>query len=138
MAFVFGNWDIGFVRNPALYDPQTKPGRDRLSDAMMSYWTNFAYTGRPGRGRSGDQPEWQAWQNGEGMPKMIVLDADDDGGVRMSGKEVTLESIKADFMHERFSSQDNLCSTYREAFAGTPAFDRNEYAKLGDGGCDSH
>jgi para-nitrobenzyl esterase len=136
MAFVFGNWDIGFVRNRALYDPATTPGRDRLSEAMMSYWTNFAYTGRPGRGRQGDLPEWQPWQNGEGGPKVILLDSEEGGGVRMSSEEVTLESIKAAFMREHFSSQKNLCATYKETFAGTPAFDSEEYSNLGQGGCD--
>jgi para-nitrobenzyl esterase len=62
MAFVFGNWDVGFIDPDRLYDPATNPGRDRLSDAMMSYWANFAYTGRPGRGRDGTLPEWRPWR----------------------------------------------------------------------------
>ncbi len=135
MAFVFGNWDIGFVNPERLYDPTTNPGRDRLSQAMMSYWANFAYTGDPGRGRDGSLPEWQRWQMGDGTPRMIILDSDNDGGIRMSSDEMTIESIKAEFMTEDFSSQENLCNTYRETFAGTAVFDAREYATLRSGGC---
>lgn len=38
-------------------------------------------------------------------------------------------------MEEEFSSQENLCDTYRRTFAGTSAFDAREYAGLGAGGC---
>lgn len=136
MAFVFGDWDIGFVPAELLYDPATNSGRDRLSRAMMSYWSNFAYTGDPGRGRGGDLPQWQAWQNGEGNPKMIMLDSVNDGGIRMSGEEVTLDSIKARFLQENFADQANLCVTYRDTFFGTEAFDSSEYATLGAAGCE--
>ena len=135
MAFVFGNWDVGFIDSERLYDPATNPGRDRLSNAMMSYWANFAYTGRPARGRDGTLPEWQPWERGDGEPKMLILDSDKDGGIRMSAEEMTMGSIKAEFLTERFSSQENLCNTYRETFAGTAAFDAREYASLGSGGC---
>ena len=135
MAFVFGNWDVGFVDPETLYDPATNPGRDRLSDATMSYWANFAYTGDPDRGRSGELPEWKPWENGDGAPKMILLDSDNDAGIRMSSEEWTLEKVKAEFMREEFSSQENLCDTYRRTFSGTPAWDAREYAELGDEGC---
>jgi para-nitrobenzyl esterase len=135
MAFVFGNWDIGFVSPDRLYDPRNDASRNELSDGMMSYWTNFAYTGRTDRGRDESLPEWRPWENGQGSPKMVILDSPSDGGIRMSTEQVTLESIKAKFLQERFSSQENLCGTYRDAFGGTPAFDAREYAALGEGGC---
>jgi para-nitrobenzyl esterase len=135
MAFVFGNWDVGFVDPDRLYYPGTNPGRDGLSRAMMSYWANFAYTGDPGRGRSGELPQWERWKNGDGNPKTIVLDSENDGGIRMSDEEMTLESVKAEFMTEKFSSQKSLCDVYLETFSDTPAFDAAEYAALGSGGC---
>ncbi|MEX0618077.1 MAG: carboxylesterase family protein [Pseudohongiellaceae bacterium] len=135
MAFVFGDWSVGFLPGERLYDPQTNPGRDRLSEAMMSYWANFAYTGDPGQGRQGNLPEWQQWRNGDGNSKMIILDSERDGGIRMSDEEVTLESIKADFLRAEFSSHQNRCDTYRETFAGTTAFEPGEYATLGENGC---
>lgn len=135
MAFVFGDWEVGFINPESLYDPSTNPGRDALSAAMMSYWSNFAYTGDPGRGRNADLPLWQPWQNGEGNPKMIVLDSPGDGGIRMSSEEVTMESIKADFMAEQWSDPQNRCRAYLSTFAGTGVFDREEYLGLTDEGC---
>lgn len=130
MAFVFGDWNIGFIRGGDLYDPATVPGRNKLSNAMMTYWANFAYTGNPNRGRNGDLPQWQAWQNGEDKPKMIILDAEDDGGIRMSSDEMTLASLKAGFLAEQFDVPDNRCLTYRDTFGGN-GFDRDEYLGLG-------
>jgi len=137
MAFVFGDWDVGFIPPGSLYDPATNPGRDQLSNAMMSYWSNFAYTGEPGRGRDDNLPVWQPWQNGEQNPKTLILDAETDGGIRMSTEEVTLESIKASFMTESWSEPQNRCRAYLSTFAGTPAFDQTEYEGLIQGGCSS-
>src|SRR5690606_37641893 len=135
MAFVFGDWDVGFINPASLYDPATNPGRDALSAAMMSYWSSFAYTGEPGSGRDAELPLWQSWQNGEGIPKMIILDSANDGGIRMSSEEVTMESIKADFMAEQWSDPQNRCRAYLSTFAGTAVFDRAEYLGLAEGGC---
>jgi para-nitrobenzyl esterase len=98
---------------------------------MMSYWSNFAYAGQPGKGRQSDLAEWQPWTNGAGNPKMIVLDSERDGGIRMSTAEVTLDSIKAEFMREKFSNKDDRCVTYRDTFVGTKAFDRSQYIGFG-------
>ncbi|WP_339867394.1 carboxylesterase/lipase family protein [Pseudohongiella nitratireducens] len=135
MAFVFGVWGVGFINPDMLYDPSTNAGRDALSDAMMSYWSNFAYSGEPGQVRSNNLPEWQAWQNGDGNPKMIILDSEADGGIRMSTEEVTQESIKASFMAESWSDPQNRCRAYLSTFAGTAAFDQTEYEGLIEGGC---
>lgn len=135
MAFIFGDWDVGFISGDALYHAETNPGRDRLSAAMMSYWSNFAYTGETGTGRDGTLPMWQPWQNGEGNPKTLILDSEADGGIRMMNEEVTLDSIKADFMAEQWSDPQNRCRAYRATFAGTSAFDRDEYNGLIEGGC---
>jgi len=135
MAFIFGDWDVGFIPGDALYHEATNPGRDELSAAMMSYWSNFAYTGETGRGRDGDLPVWQPWRNGESNPKTLILDSANDGGIRMMDEEVTLESIKAQFMAETWSDPQNRCRTYLSTFGGTEAFDADEYAVLIEGGC---
>lgn len=135
MAFVFGDWNIGFIRGDTLYDPATNAGRDQLSAAMMSYWSNFAYNGEPGRGRDGTLPTWQAWSNEQDNPKTLILDSDADGGIRMWNEEVTQESIKSDFMAEQWSNPQNRCRTYLSTFVGTAAFDPIEYAGLIEGGC---
>ncbi|MEX1032088.1 MAG: carboxylesterase family protein [Cellvibrionaceae bacterium] len=131
MAFVFGDWNVGFVPPEMMYDPSRTDSRDALSDSMMSYWANFAYTGAPGKGRDGQQVEWQPWQNATGEPKMLVLDTEQDGGIRMSTEEVTAESIKMEFLADEFSSRENRCNVYRATFAGMGEFDREEYAGMG-------
>ncbi|GAB1264339.1 carboxylesterase/lipase family protein [Aurantivibrio infirmus] len=133
MAFVFNNWDVGFIPKETMYDPSRNESRDLLSSRMGSYWANFAYTGSPGKGREGSLPEWKAWQNEPGEAKMMILDTEEDGGVRMSNLEVSADSIKSEFMNDTFSSPANKCSTYRATFLRMGNFDREEYEALGCG-----
>ncbi len=135
MAFVFGNWDVGFTPKEILYDPSRNQARDKLSAQMSSYWANFAYTGSPDKGRSDNQVEWQAWKNDDGAVKMIILDTEADGGIRMSSEEVTLQSIKTELLADTFSSQKNHCDAYVATFARTSEFNADEYATLGQEGC---
>lgn len=58
MLFVFGLTDLGFG-NRFVFDD--RPSAERLSEAMRSYWANFAHTLEPGTGQGGDLPEWGAW-----------------------------------------------------------------------------
>lgn len=34
--------------------------REQLSIALGDYWANFAYTGKPAKGRSGSLPQWSS------------------------------------------------------------------------------
>ncbi|MGH1470790.1 MAG: carboxylesterase family protein [Cellvibrionaceae bacterium] len=135
MAFVFGDWDVGFVPADVMYDPKNLDSRIKLSKSMMAYWGSFAYTGKPGKGTLDDQVEWQAWENGEGKPKMIILDTDADGGIRMSEEEMTKETVKAEFLSEDFSDQKLQCDIYKSTFTVLGNFDEAEYQSLGDGSC---
>lgn len=131
MAFVFGDWDVGFVPKEIMYDPARNESRDALASSMMSYWANFAYTGSPAQGRDSAQPEWQAWSNEEGQPKMLILDTEQDGGIRMSTDSVTLDGIKAEFLADDFSNAMSRCYVYRAAFERSGGFDPEEYAGFG-------
>lgn len=131
MAFVFGDWDVGFVPKEVMYDPARNESRDALSNSMMSYWANFAYTGAPASGRDGEEQVWQAWNSEEGQPKMLILDTAQDGGIRMSPDSVTLDSIKAEFAADAFSSEMNRCYAYRAAFERAGGFDPDEYSSFG-------
>lgn len=131
MAFVFGDWDVGFVPKEVMYDPARNESRDALSNSMMSYWANFAYTGAPASGRDGEEQVWQAWNSEEGQPKMLILDTPQDGGIRMSPDSVTLDSIKAEFAADAFSSEMNRCYAYRAAFERAGGFDPDEYSSFG-------
>ena len=50
-----------------------------LSDAMMTYWCQFIYTGNP---NSPDLPVWDIWCNEPEGPKRIILDT----GISMSSQ----------------------------------------------------
>ena len=59
IPFVFGHFDLGREAN-RMFTLENEPGRTKLADAMMSYWTEFASKGRPGAGRDGTLPPWPA------------------------------------------------------------------------------
>jgi len=92
IAFVFDHWNLG-REGRALYTKQNEPGRKALSAAMQGYWTEFARSGDPGKGPNGDLPAWTAWN--ESGDKYIVLDTEDDGGIRMSAETETLADLIA-------------------------------------------
>ena len=81
---------------------------NKLSDQMMSYWAQFAYAGDPGKGRSGDLPQWKAWSDNE---KYMVLDSVNDQGLIMVNSEVTIDSIIEDLRKDNRLSKDEKCQT---------------------------
>ena len=68
---------------------------------MRSYWAEFAYSGDPGRGRTGELVAWTAWDDATPeSPKYMVFDTEAGGGTRMSyevyTKERIVDEIRAD------------------------------------------
>ena len=107
--FVHGNFDRGPMKR--LYTRDNKPGRDFLSGAMMSYWTQFAYHGDPGKGRAGDLPQWTAWQNGAGTDKYMILDSQSGGGLRMAQDRMTPRRLLAEITADtRLADDEAKCS----------------------------
>ena len=116
IPFVFGHYDLGKAN--AIWTKDNAPGRDELSEAMMSYWTEFARTGNPGRGRKGDLPVWKPWDVTPGSPKFLILDTAVGGGPRMSADALTLEKLIARVRAEnRDRSERERCETYRQVDA---------------------
>jgi para-nitrobenzyl esterase len=74
IPFVFGHVDDDPLSN-LLFTEENAPGREVLTRAMMSYWSEFAHRGNPGRGRDGKLPEWTAWNAASGAGKTMILDA---------------------------------------------------------------
>jgi para-nitrobenzyl esterase len=98
---------------------------------MMSYWAEHAYAGAPGRGREGRELEWTRWDAREGAPKLIVLDTEADGGIRMSPERVTHESLREALLNETgFETPGLHAQLYRGLFSGS-AFREEEYRRLG-------
>jgi para-nitrobenzyl esterase len=92
IPFVFGHYELGEQGN-VIFTEENLPGRGALSASMMSYWSHFAQTGNPGRGRDGSLPEWTAWSPKSDGDKFIVLDTTQSGGIRMSAGSVSQQSV---------------------------------------------
>jgi len=133
IPYVFGNFP-----NPMrmLYPGSTVLARNRLSNSMMSYWAEFAYTGDPRRGRLGTEIAWTSWQNGDkNKLRLMILDTQLDQGIRMSSEWITMADIKARYLTEtNIPNQKEYCAGYKTLFRGDD-FVKSEYENLGHGGC---
>jgi para-nitrobenzyl esterase len=134
IGFVFGNFQSTF--GLSLYDDDSIPYRDELSDSMMSYWAEFAYSGNPGKGRDAAEVEWKPWQNGDaGTERLMIFDTIRDQGIRMASDRLSIDKIKARFLADTsYASQEEYCTAYQRFFRGD-AFDQDEYSNLGAEGC---
>ena len=126
IGFVFGEFNglgLGYVY------PDDE-NQWRLSDSVMSYWAEFAYTGTPGAGRDGAETPWLAW--GQDGQTQIILDTPTDGGIRMDDDVVTYETLKAELVADAdFGDKSVHCATYVRTFRDTDLFDSAEYEALG-------
>jgi para-nitrobenzyl esterase len=129
IPFVFGDFSGGFFGDMFA----NSPNKDGLSASMMSYWTQFAVSGDPGRGRDGEQVEWKSW--GEDGARSLVLDTVDDRGIRMIDDVVTLEDLKAELAAEPGLDTEGRCRLYVSTF-GMFGLDKDEYRTFGPEGCD--
>lgn len=136
IPFVFGNRESGFTSGFTVSD-ENREGIASLSKAMMSYWTQFARAGSPGRGHAGNQPLWKPWPGSNSQAeKLLVIDTEKDGGIRMSLYSISLREIKKQLISDNtFENQEMHCLTYREIFRETELWNENEYETLGKSGC---
>ena len=92
VPFVFGN----LTNSMRIYFKGSMTAEsEAVSASMMSYWAQFAYTGDPGRGRSGEEVAWTEWQNdGLDQKRLMIFDSALNGGNRMSAEQITEEMLK--------------------------------------------
>ncbi|KCZ62267.1 carboxylesterase/lipase family protein [Hyphomonas atlantica] len=113
IPFVIGGFDDK-VGDPmgVFFNKKNRAGRESLSGKMMEYWANFAYEGAPGKGRSGTLPEWSAWKRGDDTDRLMILDTEEDGGVRMIHDIPSAEELFEAFQDDkRFRKQSVRCKT---------------------------
>jgi len=136
IPFVFGHWDLGDEGN-VIFTEENQPGRRALSERMMSYWAEFAYTGDPGRGRRDDLPAWKAWNpSSPDAPKFMVFDTEADGGPRMDSGAVSEASILARVDDDpRLASQRDRCEIFAEMARYSRGFEPEDYPTAGREGC---
>ncbi len=112
IPFVFASFDSA-PGHELLFTADNRAGRVALSEAMMSYWAEFAAHGRPGRGRDGTLIEWPAWS--EPAPAYLILDTPAHGGVRVSNAPSSREGVVA-LMEAREPDGQAACDMFRATF----------------------
>jgi para-nitrobenzyl esterase len=131
--FVLGRLDIGWG-NRVLFGAERRPAAQKLSDAIQSYWSEFAYRGAPGRGRAGDLPDWQRWDDAQ--PAFLALDTEEGGGIRMTPGAVTRESLFAEVEHDpRFATPRDRCEVYASYVRWSAALSPERYQEIAGGAC---
>lgn len=97
--FIFGT--EGVALGSLAFTDKNRPGRLALSQAMMDYWAQFSRTGNPNREDS-RLTKWKPWANGDGDPKILLLNADyDELLIDTSNRELTNEIILKDLQEEK-------------------------------------
>jgi len=133
VAYIFDDFD-GPISAPGLYNDTNTPGRDVLAAQMRSYWTEFAWTGSPGRGRDDKLPEWERWTTFK--PNLMVLDTPEGGGPRMVKEPMTVAMLKQRVAaDEAFPDPRARCALYVRLFllanSGDDVWDEEDYNALG-------
>lgn len=87
-----------------VFTSKNRPGREALAQVYRRYLSNFVHTGDP----NGDGlPAWEPWDNREGGPKLLLLDADNDKPVvAMSADHVVEEQVFAEILDDHTIPQD--------------------------------
>jgi len=142
IPFVFGRFRFGDERlSRIVFDASNWPGRKYVSDAMMSYWAEFAYAGRPGRGRARALPEWQPWSAGEAggaeaqSDRFIVFDTPGDGGIRMERDRITKERVIAAVDAREELGRVEKCRVFLGLFRQAEDWSVEDFREMGSEGC---
>jgi para-nitrobenzyl esterase len=88
----------------ALFNEANRTSRERTSAAMMSYWAEFARTGRPGTGSRHELPAWNSWQ--DSGRKLIFATR----GIRTEAGLLTEAALLRDLATTRDLSQAQKCA----------------------------
>jgi para-nitrobenzyl esterase len=128
LPFVFNDFD-GMKAFAYHFTEQNRNEREWLAAEMGEYWAEFAYTGNPGKGRSGTLPQWLSWGTGNKQ----LLDAQSDGGVRPHQGVMTMKSIYDRFIaDESFASPEEKAAFYKAMFRGREAWESYFLPQLED------
>jgi para-nitrobenzyl esterase len=136
IPFVFGHFDLG-PQSKRIFTEDNQPGRRKLSETMMSYWAELAYSGDPGKGRKGELPQWKAWDaSTPGAPKYMIMDTDQGGGLRMSARIATVKAVIRQVEEDRrLRDQHERCGVFHSMVRWSHLFTRADYATAGEQGC---
>ncbi|MEO0438261.1 MAG: carboxylesterase family protein [Pseudomonadota bacterium] len=121
------------IKIPGAFNKANRKSREDLGRAMRDYWSGFAYSGDPGAGRSGTQPNWPAWDRTENA--LMKLDNPEAPGLRAESAYLPVADVKAGLMAEDYLPQRLSCALYVDLFLDnnglSELFDAEEYRDLG-------
>jgi len=140
IPFVFGHFRFGRGRLAQLiFDSDNLPGRVHVSDAMMSYWAQFAYAGDPDGGREGTLPRWLPWDDSTPEAgRFLVFDTPAGGGIRMSSQIESRQSVIERIDAEDGLAQSERCRIFYNLFRHGEGWSPEAYADMGRRGCREH
>ena len=124
LPFVFG-----YFPKPSrvLFPDSTFEEVELLSNAIMSYWSNFAHTGKPGTGQHDEEPLWRPWRDDRGGGNLLLLDTEIDQGIRMERQLLEFNAIKEAWLtDDSFASLEDRCRSHAVVFfiSGSSAAER--------------
>ncbi|MFT6047958.1 MAG: para-nitrobenzyl esterase [Arenicella sp.] len=131
--YMFGDFQGGMPFG-ITHDKNNAQGRADLALSMMGYWAEFAYSGDPGRGRSGSLAPWTAWQaRGNNI---MLLDSLKGGGNRMAEVRTNVADIKLKLASDEILSKtEDRCEAYAflflHGYQTSHFWNSDEYSALG-------
>lgn len=133
LSFVFGDF-TGGIPIQRLLSSENAAGRKALSLTMMDYWGQFAHTGDPRRGTSGQQAIWRPYRH-QGK-NIMLLETPAEGGNRMVDLHTRVAGIKSRLRADSIlSDQKDKCETYAKLFLhgymANDFWDADEYQEWG-------
>jgi para-nitrobenzyl esterase len=137
IPFVFGFTDKSYTFQQ-MYNKDNEESREVLSKRMRNYWAGFAHNGSPHRGLDRKGTKWNAWDKSDSnTDKYLILDSKLGGGIRMSNKIVSLNSIeKAVLSDTRIPDIKDKCRVFAKlAQAKDQHWPEEEYSSKVSGTC---
>jgi len=132
VVFLFGPEQVSRLPLYAMTDDEKSTRA--LREAMRSYWTHFAHTGKPGKGDGESLPEWQAWQSD--ADKKLLLDSSQGDGIRMSDATVFIDDLKQRLRDDTaIRSTRERCELYAQLFYYALSSDFWSDEEFNDLGC---
>ena len=92
IPFIMGGLELGGLED-YMFDEDNIDEAKKLSLAMMSYWSEFAYNGDPSSGRNGELKKWESWSSLANSSKFLIIDTPNDGGLRMEKQALSYNSL---------------------------------------------
>ena len=133
IPFIMGDFDFG-DQTSFLYDKRKTQERNNLSASMMSYWAEFARSGKPSTSNNSNLPEWTSWESGDqDSLRIMILDTLSSGGPRMDKSYVPIGSLVGIFEEDiRSNEVDDKCEFLNIAYSWVDNWKVKNNSCLGD------